>query len=131
MTKYLGVDYGTKRVGVAVSDERGAIAFPRVMLPNDAELLPRLLRMLEDERVERIVMGDTRTAGGMENPVTPGADRFARELGRRADMPVERAFEVWSSIEAGRGAEERGHDDAAAAAFILQRFLDMQRGDIQ
>lgn len=129
--KYLGIDYGAKRVGIAVSDERGAIAFPRETMPNDAELLARIVRRAEEERVGMIVMGDTRTAGGRENPITAESDRFAQELREHTHIPVERTFEIWSSIEAGRGAEERGHDDAAAAAFILQRFLDMRGGDIQ
>ncbi|HTR18483.1 MAG TPA: Holliday junction resolvase RuvX [Candidatus Paceibacterota bacterium] len=124
--KYLGVDYGSKRVGVAVSDERGTIAFPRATLANDKELLTRLVRTAQEERVEAIVVGDTRSHGGGENPVTPEAERFMEVLARETGLPLSRGFEVFSSIEASRHAPKgKEHDDAAAAALILQRFLDM------
>lgn len=131
MTKYLGIDYGAKRVGLAVSDTEGTIAFPREMIPNDGQLLPHIVRLAEEEKIGAIVMGDTRAAGGRENPITAESDRFAQELREHTRLPVERAFEIWSSIEAGRLAGGEGHDDAAAAAIILQRFLDMGGRGVQ
>jgi putative Holliday junction resolvase len=125
--KYLGIDYGGKRVGVAVSDAAGSIAFPRAVLPNDARLPEVLAKLVADEGIGHIVIGDTRTVSGAANPVTAEAENFAEHLARETGVPVSRAFEAWSSIEASRYAPEgKGHDDAAAAAFILQRFLDMR-----
>ena len=125
--KYLAIDYGSKRVGIAVSDGMGSIAFPRETLSNDGKLLSNLKKLIEDEKIERIIAGDTRTVSGEENPVTKEAEGFIEALARETGMPVSRAFEAWSSIEASRYyPEQKGHDDSSAAAIILQRYLDMQ-----
>ena len=127
--KYIGIDYGAKRVGVSVSDEAGSIAFPRTVLSNDDALLAGLMTIIEAEKIERIVMGDTLSHGSLSNTVTAAAKKFADTLWQRAGIQVERGWEAGSSIEASRYApEDTQHDDAAAAAIILQRFLDM-RGD--
>src|SRR3989344_5440097 len=120
--KYLGIDFGTKRVGVAVSDDTVGIAFTRETMTNDAQLLPHLVQLIEAEKIGRIVVGDTRSHGGRENPVSAEADKFIEELHQATGLPVERVFEAWSSIEASRYAPKgREHDDASAAAIILQR----------
>ena len=125
--KYLGIDYGAKRVGLAVSDGAGTIAFPRAAIGNDEKLLSVLVRLAEEEKVERIVVGDTRSSGGKENPVTQAVEKFKQSLANVSGIPVELVPEIWSSIEASRYAEKGNeHSDAAAAAIILQRFLDMR-----
>ena len=127
--KYLGIDYGAKRIGIAVSDENGAIAFPRTTLENGDDIVDRIMRLVKEEKVGTIIVGDTRSFSGRENPVTGESDAFAERLKRAASIPVERAWEAGSSIEASRYAPEgQEHDDASAAAVILQRFLDMRPG---
>ena len=125
--KYLGIDFGTKRVGIAVSNDAGGIAFPRRTMPNDEQLVARLVKIIGEEKISHVVIGDTRSHGGAENPVSAQADLFIEALQRASGVPIIRAFEAWSSIEASRYAPRgREHDDAAAAAIILQRYLDMQ-----
>lgn len=124
--KYLAIDYGAKRVGVAVSNNEGTIAFPRRTFPNDDKLIPTLKKLVADERAEHIIVGDTRAVSGAENQVTKEAEAFSDVLARETGISVSRVFEAWSSIEASRYAPDgKTHDDAAAAAIILQRFLDM------
>ncbi|OGG52050.1 hypothetical protein A3C18_01970 [Candidatus Kaiserbacteria bacterium RIFCSPHIGHO2_02_FULL_54_11b] len=128
MTKYLGIDYGSKRVGIAISDEAGTIAFPRTTLPNDEKLMPQLVALVENEKIGSIVVGDTRSHGGKDNPVTVEAEAFVTSLQAVVTAPIERVWEMWSSMEASRYAEKGNeHKDEAAAAIILQRFLDMRR----
>ena len=127
--KYLGLDYGTKKVGTALSDEGGTIAFPRATLPNDENLLLKIKGLVEVEGAGAIVVGDTRAASGAPNQATDAAESFIEALRRLVEVPVERGFEAWSSVEASRYAPKgRARDDAAAAAIILQRFLDMRAG---
>lgn len=124
--KYVGIDYGSKRIGIAVSDANGAIAFPRVVFLNDRKLLSNIAALLRAEKIERVIVGDTRSHGGAENPITAQAERFIEDLARETKLPVSQVFEAFSSIEASRYAPAgKEHDDAAAAAVILQRFLDM------
>lgn len=126
--KYLGIDFGSKRVGIAMSDAHGTIAFPREVVVNDDSLLSFIVELGKKEHVEAFVIGDTRTHGGAENPVTAKAEEFVAALEEATRLPVERVSEAWSSIEASRYAPlGKEHDDAAAAAFILQRFLDMRK----
>ncbi|MBI2610604.1 pre-16S rRNA-processing nuclease YqgF [Candidatus Kaiserbacteria bacterium] len=125
--RYLGIDYGTRRIGLSVSSE--GIAFPRGVLENSAELLVVLREVITKEKIEAIVVGDTRSFGGGENPVTKDADAFIEKLKKETGLPVAVAREAGSSKEASRFAPEgRPHDDSAAATIILQRYLDM-RGD--
>jgi len=124
--RYLGIDFGEKRIGYAVSDDAGSIAFPRTTLRNDPMLMEQLAAVIEREAIGAIVVGDTRAFGGAANPVTESAERFMQLLRDETGLTVEPAWEAGSSIEASRYAPDGdGHDDAAAAAVILQRFLDM------
>ena len=124
--RYLGIDYGTKRIGIAVSDDAGSFAFPKITLDNNAKLWPALKKMIADERAEELVVGDTRSMSGSENTVTAEADAFVARLAHETGKRVNRAREAWSSYEAARYAEAgTEHDDSSAAAIILQRFLDV------
>lgn len=125
--RYLGIDYGAKRIGVAISDEEGTMAFPRVILDNDTRALPLLKQDIEEQKVGCIVVGDTMSYSGLRNPVTDDVDAFIELLKKETGLPVERAFEAGSSIEASRYAPEgESHNDSVAAAVILQRFLEMK-----
>ncbi|HWP61064.1 MAG TPA: RuvX/YqgF family protein, partial [Candidatus Paceibacterota bacterium] len=125
LMKYLGIDFGTKRVGLAVSDPAGSIAFPREIVPNDDNLFPYLVRLLDEENIEAIVVGDTRAESGSANQASGAADVFIEQLSRVTSMPIHRGREAWSSVEASRFAPPgKMRDDSAAAAIILQRFLD-------
>jgi len=123
--KYLGIDYGSKRIGLAISDDAGSIAFPLEVVETTSAR-SRIKEIVQEKRIGAIVVGDTRSTGGGENPVTKEAEAFVENLAQEVGVPISRAFEGWSSIEASRYAPEgKGHDDTAAAAIILQRFLDM------
>lgn len=123
--KYLGIDYGTRNIGIAVTDASGALAFPQCVIPNDKKALAAVVELIQKEQVGRIIMGDTRATNGIGNAVTPDAERFAEALGADTDIPVTFASESWSSYEAARYAPGDVHDDSVAAAIILQRYIDM------
>lgn len=127
--KYLGIDYGARNIGIAVSDAGGTLAFPHTIIPNDKKALAVILALIQKEQVGRIVMGDTRANNGVGNSITPEAERFADALFRESSIPVEFASESWSSYEAARYAPGDHHDDSVAAAIILQRFIDMNAQD--
>lgn len=62
--KYLGIDYGKRWIGVAVSNDEGTIAFPRAVIPNDATAHSFVQRMIEEEHIDTAVVGDTRALTG-------------------------------------------------------------------
>ncbi len=125
--RYLGIDYGAKRIGLAISDEGGSIAFPRETIANMSGVRAAIKEIIEKENIGFVVVGDTKSHGGIANPVTSHAERFVAELKEELNVPVAYGWEAGSSVEASRYAPEgKGHDDSAAAAIILQRFLDMR-----
>lgn len=121
--RYLGIDYGSKNVGVALSDESGSIAFPKEVLTNDTMLLPHLLDLIKAERVGEIVIGHSLNNEGEENPIMKSARLLGENLKKEAAIPVNLEPEFYSSKEAGRVQGESARLDASAAAIILNSFL--------
>ena len=127
--RFLGIDYGQKRLGLALSDDKGVFAFPKETIPNDATTEDRIRNIVTREKVTKIIYGDTRAVNGAENPVTKEAEGFMQTLKAHTGVDVEGVWEAWSSVEASRFAPKgKEHDDAAAAAVILQRYLDAHQG---
>ena len=125
--RYLGIDYGTKKIGVAISDDGGGFAFPRDVIANDGKVYDTLANIIETEKIEGLVVGDTLTLNGGANDITPKATAFVEKLVERTNIAVHRVREAWSSQEAARFAPQgKKHSDSSAAAVILQRFLDAQ-----
>lgn len=139
--KYAGVDYGTKRVGVALSDPEGKIAFPKKIIENSPSLIAELARFLEEESAEGIVMGESLANDGRENELMADVRRFADALADATGLPVFFEKEFFTSVEARRHQEHAAKSgalapdrpsgksrirevDDSAAALILQRFLD-------
>ena len=124
----LGIDYGGKRIGLAISDAGGEYAFPREMIANDSQTLTKISALVDSEKIGSIAMGDTRSYSDRENPVTKEAEKFAAILKEKTGITVTLVREAGTSIEASRFAPENDqHSDAVAAAIILQRFLDTKK----
>jgi putative holliday junction resolvase len=126
--RFLGIDYGEKHIGIAVSDDGGTFAFPKEPLRNDALLIEQIISIVEDQGIGRIVVGDTRAFSGLENAITKEADAFMQRLRDETNLEVTPAWEAGSSIEASLASEDGAHSDSRAAAVILQRYLDMHPG---
>jgi putative Holliday junction resolvase len=114
--KYLGIDYGTRRTGIAVTDGAGMMAFPRrtiVMSTRDA-FFAELLSVVEEERPAGVVVGLPLLAGGEETLITRQVRNFVARLRRRSSLPVYLVAEELSSFE-----------DQQAAVRILESFLNL------
>ena len=124
--RFLGIDYGKKRVGVALSDEGGVMAFPYTVLPNSRSLADRVSALCKEKAVDAVVVGLSQTSTGVDNPITKDVDRFVNTLTERTELPFHLEPEFYSTQEALRVQGRTGHTDASAAAIILQRFLDKE-----
>jgi len=124
--KYLGVDFGTKRVGIAVSDEVGEFAFPRKILAT-ADAVKEIAKLCIEEQVGAIVIGKSIATNEEENIVAKAASAFANALVAHTKLPIEFEREDFSSMEAHRYQIKAGSRDDSAAAIILQRFLDKKK----
>jgi len=123
MSRYLGIDYGSKRCGIALSDDTGAIAFPHDVVSTDSALVPRIIDLVRAEHVDTIVIGESKDKDGKDNPVMGGARALAHELENELAVVVHFEPEYYSSVEA-RKTSANFRVDAEAAAIILNHYLE-------
>lgn len=131
--KYLALDYGLKRVGVAVSDSDGRMAFPRCTLARETRdvFFRELLALLDHERPDAVVLGLPLHVDGTECLTTRQVRNFAASLKRRTPLPVYWMEEALSSRQAESDLREAGLSardikrvvDQQAAVRILETFL--------
>ncbi len=125
--KYLGIDYGTKKVGIAISDDAQQFAFPREVVTNDAHLLSHIKTLCAEEGIAQIVIGESTDYQGKENPVMEEIKAFIPQLQSETGLPVALEPEFMTSAHARVLQGKHGMIDASAAALILQTFLDKQQ----
>jgi putative holliday junction resolvase len=134
--RYLAIDYGTKRTGLAVCDAGEMIVSPLAVLQGHKDLIRRIERIVASEGIEAIVVGLPLNMDGTEGPQAKQALAFARELEKRLGKPVHLQDERLSSFGAEQKLQDMGLSrgkkremlDAVAAAEILQTFLDQKSG---
>lgn len=121
--RYLGIDFGEKRVGIAVSDEEGKFAFPQTVLANDKDLLKNIMSLCLKHSIETVVMGESRNFKGQINEIMWKIEGFKKQLEL---MGVKVVFEpeFLTSVQASQITGENDMLDASAAAIILQSYLD-------
>jgi len=132
----MGIDYGSKRIGLAVSDETGSLAFPAGALArtNRRKDLEALAEFVKDRDVEQIAIGLPLHMSGEMGPEAKAVLAFADELRDLTGLPVDSVDERWTTREAERvrgperGKKRRrvksGELDAAAATLILRTWLE-------
>ncbi|MFC1484067.1 Holliday junction resolvase RuvX [Candidatus Neomarinimicrobiota bacterium] len=135
--RILGIDYGGKRVGLAVSDPTKTIAQPLTTLEQDGsgKWWQQLATIIQDQAVEVIVVGYPLTMKGSASMQTSEVDKFITELQSQQSIPVYRYDERLTSVAARRNLVERGIKtgsnkgmvDRIAAALMLQDYLDCQK----
>lgn len=127
--KYLAIDYGAKKSGLAVSDDRGQVAVPLKIVPTE-QLEAEVDYILQNVLFERIVFGESVNSKGVHNTVWEQTKKFAellkvkyeaRFINNELDIKFEKEF--LTSKHARYLDNEKDVDDRAAA-LILQRFLD-------
>jgi len=129
--KYLGVDYGAKRIGVAQSDESGTIAFPLGVVEAGKDAAAEVAKLAGENRIEHIVIGESKNFKNEPNKVMAEIEEFKKQVGELSGLPTTYEPEFMTSAQAERqGLDKRGEGkkkedlDASAAALILQGYLD-------
>jgi putative Holliday junction resolvase len=136
--RYLGIDVGAVRVGVAVCDPGGVLATPLVTVPRDIDGgsdLRAIAGLVGEHEAVGVVVGLPRTLAGREGPAAEAARAFADALAGVLDVPVELTDERLTTVVATQQLRERGVKgrkqravvDQAAAVAILQGWLDAHR----
>lgn len=138
----LGLDYGTKTVGVAISDEAQIIAQPLVTIERKhasklRQTYAKIEAIIDEQDVDRIVLGFPKNMNNTEGERAEATRAFMDDLERRTGLPVILMDERLTTVEADRILEETGvaksgrkeHIDKMAAAIILQSFLDREHNE--
>lgn len=135
--RYMAIDHGEKRTGIAICDRGETLASPLTVLTGQGGLANRITKIIDEEHIEAVVIGLPYNMDGTEGHRAKSVRRFADELSKNIDIEVVFFDERLSSFDAEQklsGLElthkkKKKHLDAIAAASILQSFLDNKHSD--
>lgn len=132
--RYLGIDYGDKRIGVALSDEQGILAFPFATVENGKGAIDQIKKICSEQEVEKIIVGLPISFGMRETEQTGKVRLFAKKLGKETGLTIEFENEILTSKMARQTARQAGKKgvskqkiDESSAAIILQSWMDRKR----
>jgi putative Holliday junction resolvase len=137
MSKVLGIDFGTVRIGLAITDSARIIASPLETIPNSGALA-YLKKLIEKEKIEDIVVGEAKYLNGESSEITALQLTFVQKLSaQHTTARIHRVNEMFTSKMASQaliasGAKqstrrEKGNLDKISAAILLQSWLDYYR----
>lgn len=135
--KVMAVDYGDVRTGIALSDERGILASPYCVINQSYQpkLIDEILKIVEDNRVEKIVIGLPRNMDGSYGYRCDECKSLGNALFDKINVPIEYEDERLTTVMAHnvlsennvRGKKRKNTVDAVSAVMILQSYLDKNR----
>ncbi|MFA4942894.1 MAG: Holliday junction resolvase RuvX [Patescibacteria group bacterium] len=123
----IGIDWGEKRLGVALANSEVCLATPFKVAGD----LKELLKIIETEKIDVIVLGEPQKMRGRTNDINPQFKEFLRLLSSQTNLPIKLIDERLSSKNADAlvgGKKTKAPRDAVAAMIILQSYLDEQYG---
>ncbi len=127
--RWLGVDYGSVRVGIAICDPDERLSVTYEVVPASAAA-PALRAIAQREEAGGFVVGLPLVTGGAEGAMAEAARRFGERLRRMTGLPVEYMDERYSTWEAEQRVGRHRPADDLAAALILQAFLDTRTAHV-
>ncbi|MCX7554604.1 Holliday junction resolvase RuvX [Marinicella sp. S1101] len=134
----LGIDFGQKRIGLAVGQTLSYAANPTKVLPNNKDFFKLLSEEIKEWNISQIIIGLPLGMDGEEQEITRQVKNFSQKVQRHSQLPVHLVDERLSSYEAERRfaesrsaqmskAKDKKNIDAFAAQIILQSWLDQQQ----
>lgn len=137
-SRYMGIDYGSVRIGIAVSDPLKIIAQGYTTIRNDAESLERITAIVAEQTVERIIIGNPLNLRGEVSAKAEEVAEFVKVLKEKTPVQVIMLDERFTSVMAQRSIitmgtkkkqrqNNKGKVDEVAAAILLQSYLDAQQ----
>ena len=143
MDKYIGLDYGSVRIGIALSDETKTFAFGKEFIDNDKNALSRINSLINSENISRIILGYPKNLKGERTKQTLEVETFEEKLRtiiNTNDVIIIRWDERFTSkmaadslIESGmkkKKRQQKGNIDIVSAALLLQSYLDTEKNKI-
>lgn len=122
--RYLGVDFGAKRVGLSLSDENLSFALPHSVLDNDKKIIEKIKKIISENNVGVIVLGESLDYAGKPNKIMEKIEEFKKILQEETKISIIFEPEFMTSSQAKLLQGENKMHDASAASLILQSYLD-------
>lgn len=129
--KILGIDFGAKKIGIAVSDKNHNFAFPKVVLQNDKDLFQKIKEIIEKESIGKIVIGESLNYKSEENLIMKEIKKFAERVKNKFNLEIIFEPEFLTSAQVRNTQGDSKMIDASASALILQSFLDKRGNEKQ
>jgi len=126
----IGIDYGTKRTGIAVSDEKETMAFPYEVWNTEKNIAEEIVSLAKERGASAIIVGESHDFSGNPNPIAKEVERLVHTLKAELPLPVHYEPEFLTSQEAARIQGEGKGIDASAAALILQSFMNKRKNKV-
>ncbi len=127
MSRFLGIDFGSKRVGIAISDELGKMAFPHAVFANDNKLVEKLVDLIQSKGVTEVVIGRSLNRDGAPNKVQQLIEGLITDLTLETGLPVHLELEQYTTQAALRIQGRNEMTDASAATLILDNYLTKKK----
>lgn len=121
--RIMGIDYGSKKVGIAFTDEAAKMAFPHGVVPNSPKLLDVITGLISEKHVKEVVIGYSLNRDGKPNNVHAAVEALLLDITLATGVPVHLEPEQYSTQAALRIQGRTDQTDAAAAALILDSYL--------
>ena len=125
--KRMGIDYGSKKIGVAITDDTGKMAFPYAVVPNNEYFLEYVKDLVEERGVKEIVIGHSLDNQGQPNPIHQKVKELITDITLAIGIPVYLEPEQYSTQQAIQVQGRTAQTDASAAALILESFITKQK----
>lgn len=132
--RILAIDFGTKRIGLAVTDPLNIFAYPLITLSNDSKFLERLKKIIEEYHIVKIILGYPLKESGAESTSSLSVLKFKTELENKIDLQIELIDERYSSsiareriiqtVVSKKKRRDKSLLDKNAAAVILEDYLN-------
>lgn len=123
----MGIDYGTKRIGIALTDDQGLMAFPHTVLTHSKDVLKEIVAIIESEGVDEVVIGHSLNREGQPNEVHAQVEELIGDLTLQVGLPVHLQPEQYTTQEAIRFQGKKADTDASAAAIILNSYITSKK----
>lgn len=146
MSKKMGLDHGSKRIGIAISDSSASVAFGREVIPNDKKTFSALKKLIKEEEVSEIVIGYPLNLKGEKTAQTQEVEKFEIDLVKQlssaefAEVKISRWDERFTSklaadslFESGmkkKKRQDKSNLDIISAALMLQSYLDQAKNKL-
>lgn len=127
LMKRMGIDFGSKKIGVALTDDSGVMAFPHEVVPNDGQFLSYVKELATERGIGEIVIGHSLDNQGQPNKIHEAVEEFITDVTLHIGIPVHLEPEQYSTKQAAQIQGQTAETDASAAALILDSFITKQK----